>query len=67
MPNGSHSFTATDTDAAGNTSGASTAVNVTVNAPPNLVTNGSFETGSFSGWTLGGNYGVVACGAADLG
>src|SRR4029077_4678916 len=32
------------------------------NAPPNLVTNGSFETDSFSGWTLGGNFGVVAAG-----
>ena len=24
--------------------------------PVNLVANGSFETGDFSGWTLGGNY-----------
>ena len=37
-------------------------MNVTVNAPPNLVTNGSFETGNFSGWTLGGNFGVGSCG-----
>ena len=35
LPNGSHSFTATDTDAAGNTSGASAAVNLTLNAPSN--------------------------------
>ena len=41
---------------AGNVSTASSPLNVTVNAPPNLVTNGSFETDSFTGWTLGGNY-----------
>ena len=67
LSNATHAFTAKAMDAAGNTSGASTALNVTVNAPPNLVTNGSFETGNFSGWTLGGNYGVVSCWAADLG
>ena len=27
-----------------------------MNAPANLVTNGSFETDNFTGWTLGGNY-----------
>ena len=26
------------------------------------MTNGSFETGNFSGWTLGGNFGVVSAG-----
>ena len=55
LANGNYSFSATDTDAAGNVSTASSPLNVTVNAPPNLVTNGSFETDSFTGWTLGGN------------
>ena len=54
--NGVHTFTATDTDANG-TSQASLAFTVTVNVPPppstNLVVNGGFETGNFTGWTIG--------------
>ena len=56
--NGTHVFSATDTDANG-TSAASAAFNVLVNvpAPPppsNLVANGDFETGTLSSWTVGG-------------
>ena len=62
--NGTHVFTATDTDANG-TSAVSSPFNVTVNVatqppppppPPssNLVANGDFETGSFSSWKVGG-------------
>jgi hypothetical protein len=58
--NGVHTFTATDTDANG-TSAASSGFPVTVNvsSPPppppqtNLVVNGGFETGDFTGWTIG--------------
>ena len=58
LVSGNHSLTATDTDAAGNTSAVSALVNLTLSAPvvaANLVVNGSFETGNFTGWTLGGN------------
>ena len=52
-----HVFTATDTDANG-TSAASSPFSVildpTVPPPSNIVNNGDFETGSFSGWTVGG-------------
>ena len=53
LASGSQSFTATATDGAGNVSPTSSALVVSVTAP--LVTNGSFETDSFSGWTVGGN------------
>jgi hypothetical protein len=67
--NGTHTFTATDTDANG-TSVASAAFNVTVNvpaAPPppssaNLVINGDFETGDFTGWMLSGNVAPLSYG-----
>ena len=47
---------------AANTSGVATnfsglQINTGSSAPTNLVANGSFETNSFSGWTLGGNSG----------
>jgi hypothetical protein len=51
--NGIHTFTATATDVAGMTGPASAPLNVTVNAPLNLVVNGGFDTGKFTGWTIG--------------
>ena len=77
LASGSQSFTATATDGAGNVSPASSALGVTLAAGgsgssgssgssassgANLVTNGSFETDSFSGWTVGGNSGASAYG-----
>ena len=65
LPSGSHSFTATDMDAAGNTSVASSPLNLTLSTPVtpvNLVSNGSFETGNFTGWTVGGNFGATIWG-----
>ena len=65
---GTHVFTATDTDANG-TSSASSPFNVTVNVlspppppPGNLVANPGFESGDFSGWTLSGNVSVLSTG-----
>ena len=65
LPTGSHNFTATDMDAAGNTSVASSPLNLTLSTPVtpvNLVSNGSFETGNFTGWTVGGNFGATIWG-----
>ena len=61
--NGTHVFTATDTDANG-TSAASSPFDVVVNVagsppppppPNNIVSNGDFETGDFSSWRIGGH------------
>ena len=54
LANGSQSFTATATDAAGNVSVASSPLALTLTGP--LVANGNFATGDFTNWTLGGNY-----------
>jgi hypothetical protein len=73
LASGSQSFTATATDAAGNVSPLSSALVGTLAATGggassgsasggNLVTNGSFETDSFSGWTVGGNSAVSTYG-----
>jgi Bacterial Ig-like domain/RTX calcium-binding nonapeptide repeat (4 copies) len=56
---GDHNFTANDTDAAGNTSATSAPLTVTIDSggveggTSNLVVNGGFETGDFTGWTVG--------------
>ena len=56
LANGSQSFTATQTDSAGGVSPVSSALDMTVNAPVNLVASGNFATGDFTDWTLGGDY-----------
>ena len=72
LASGSQSFTATATDAAGNVSPLSSPLAVTLAAGSgggsgsssggNLVTNGSFETDSLSGWTVGGNSARISAG-----
>ena len=62
---GAHSFAATATDTAGNTGPKSAALMVTVqqsSSGQNLIVNGSFETGDFSGWTLSGNVAPLSYG-----
>lgn len=49
-----YNFTATATDAAGNTSDSSNAL-AFHDHQTNLLVNGSFETGTLSGWALSGN------------
>ena len=58
LANGEQSFIATCVDPAGTLSPSSVAVNLTIDPTTtgsNLLTNGGFETGDFTGWTLGGN------------
>ncbi len=56
MANGSESFTAMANDSVGNVSPLSSPLAMTLSVPVNLIANGNFATGDFTGWTLGGNY-----------
>lgn len=58
--NGNYTLTSKAYDAAGNNA-SSAGVAVTVNnvAPPGGIVNGTFETGSLSGWTSAGTTGVL--------
>ena len=59
LTSGAHSLTVTATDAAGNTSVASQPLDQVIDGASgtttNLVANGDFETGDFTGWVLSGN------------
>ena len=55
---GSDTITLHATDSFNNSATAQT-IAVTVNEPQNLLVNGGFETGNFSGWTLSGNTGFT--------
>ena len=59
LTSGAHILTATATDTAGNASVTSQPVNPVIDGASgtttNLVVNGDFETGDFTGWALSGN------------
>ncbi len=61
LASGAHTFAAMATDGAGNTGAQSAPLTVTVQSQStsgqDLIANGGFETGDFSGWALSGNVG----------